>query len=51
MVSDCEALLNLRDDLAGTATLNWSLSTAIESWDGVTVGGTPKPRHGAEPAQ
>ena len=42
LVSDCEALLNLREELAGTAALNWSLSTAIESWDGVTVGGTPK---------
>ena len=37
LVGDCEALLNLRDTLAGTATLNWSVDTAITSWDGVTV--------------
>ena len=41
LVSDCEALLTLRDALAGTATLDWSEDTAISSWDGVTVGGTP----------
>ena len=42
LVSDCEALLGLRDALAGTARLDWSLSTAIEDWAGVTVSGTPK---------
>ena len=42
LVSDCEALLNLRDELAGTAALNWSLDTTITSWGGVTVGGTPR---------
>ena len=41
LVSDCEALLTLRDALAGTATLDWSEDTAISSWDGLTVGGTP----------
>ena len=42
LVSDCEALLGLKDDLAGTASLNWSLDRAIASWAGVTVGGTPE---------
>ena len=42
LVVDCEVLLGLRDALAGTGTLNWSLDTAIESWDGVTVGGAPR---------
>ena len=42
LVGDCKALLDLKDDLAGTASLNWSLDTAITSWDGVTVGGTPR---------
>ncbi len=42
LVSDCEVLLAAKDTLRGTATLNWSLDTAITSWDGVTVGGTPK---------
>ena len=41
LVSDCEALLAARDTLAGTGTLNWSGSTAIGSWDGVTLGGSP----------
>ena len=41
LVQDCEVLLALKDTLAGTATLNWSTSTAITSWDGVTTAGTP----------
>ena len=36
-MTDCEALLAARDTLAGSGTLNWSGSTAIGSWDGVTV--------------
>ena len=31
----------MKDELAGTATLNWIMDRAITSWDGVTVGGTP----------
>ena len=42
LVGDCEALLALKDDLAGAVTLNWGLGTPITSWDGVTVGGTPR---------
>ena len=42
LVPDCETLLSLRDTLAGTAILNWDLYTPITSWDGVTVGGTPR---------
>ncbi len=42
LVSDCETLLGLKDQLAGTARLNWSTGTAMSSWDGVTIGGTPK---------
>ena len=34
------ALLAARDTLAGTATLNWSVDTAITNWDGVTVSST-----------
>ena len=41
LVADCEALLAARDTLAGSGTLNWSGSTAIAAWDGVTVGGSP----------
>ena len=42
LVADCEALLASRDTLAGTGTLDWSASTPIANWDGVTVGGTPQ---------
>ena len=37
----CMALLAAKDTLRGTATLNWSVDTAISSWDGITTGGTP----------
>ena len=38
---DCDALLAGKDALRGTATLNWSTSTAMSSWDGITTGGDP----------
>ena len=42
LVSDCETLLGARDTLVGTGTsLNWSASTPMTSWDGVTMEGTP----------
>ena len=41
LVHDCEALLAAKDTLRGTATLDWSASTAIASWEGVTTSGTP----------
>ena len=41
IISDCESLLAARDILAGNGSLNWSPSTPIKDWDGVTVGGTP----------
>ena len=41
LVNDCEVLLAAKDTLRGTATLNWSVDTAIASWDGVSVSGTP----------
>ena len=41
LVSDCEALLDARDVLVGLGgPLNWSASTPIAQWDGVTVDGT-----------
>ena len=42
LVSDCEALLDAKDTLRGTATLNWSAGASISQWDGITVGGTPR---------
>ena len=40
LVSDCDTLLEARDTLAGTGTLNWSANVPIGNWDGITVGGT-----------
>ena len=42
LVSDCEILLELRDELAGSAFLNWSPHVAVDSWDGITVSGSTK---------
>ena len=42
LVSDCDSLLAARVTLRGTATLNWSHSTDIENWEGVTLSGAPK---------
>ena len=39
LMLDCFALLAAKDELRGTGTLNWSVDTAIGSWDGVTTGG------------
>ena len=41
MISDCQALLTARDILVGSGRLNWSASTPIKDWDGITVGGAP----------
>ena len=41
LISDCEALLGMKDKLRGTASLNWDAGTAITGWDGVTSSGTP----------
>ena len=38
LLSDCNALLDARDDLRGTAALNWSPATDVGDWEGVTVG-------------
>ena len=37
LVSDCEALLEARDKLAGTGSLNWSEDLPIAEWDGITL--------------
>ena len=41
LMRDCIEVLGLKDTLRGTATLNWSVDTAITGWDGVTLSGTP----------
>ena len=42
LVADCVALLNARDTLRGTASLNWSPNTPITQWEGVAVYGDPR---------
>ena len=42
LASDCEALLEARDALAGSGSLNWSESAPIAKWDGITLRGTPE---------
>lgn len=42
LVADCEVLLAVRDTLAGSGSLNWSADVAIERWDGIGVGGSPR---------
>ena len=42
LVADCNALLAARDELRGTAALNWSASLPITSWKGVRLGGSPR---------
>ena len=42
LLRDCSILLDLKGALAGAATLNWSKNTAIASWNGVTLSGTPQ---------
>ena len=41
LVADCEMLLSARDTLEGAARLNWSASTPIEDWEGISIGGAP----------
>ena len=41
LAADCATLLASKDTLRGTATLDWSADTAMESWDGVSIEGTP----------
>ena len=40
LVADCDALLAAVDILPGEATLNWTASTPIARWQGVTLGGS-----------
>ena len=37
LLADCDTLLSVKTELAGEAALNWSVSIAIERWDGITV--------------
>ena len=37
LLENCEALFANRDEVAGTATLNWSATSSISTWEGVTL--------------
>ena len=41
LVHDCEALLEGKDTLQGSATLDWAATSAVTGWEGITTGGTP----------
>ncbi len=41
LARDCEILLVVMDTLRGTGTLNWDVSLAMATWDGVAIGGSP----------
>ena len=42
LVADCITLLDLMDALRGTATLDWSESKLITSWEGITLSLSPQ---------
>ena len=41
LLRDCQSLLDSRDALAGTATLNWSGTIPMAAWQGIQLGGNP----------
>ena len=41
LVGDCKVLLGLRDELAGTESLNWDTGLSITDWQIITVSGSP----------
>ena len=41
LVTDCKALLDARDKLAGNVYLDWDAEAAISSWEGVSISGSP----------
>ena len=42
LISDCEVLLQARDSLAGTGSLDWRQDLAITEWQGITLEGLPE---------
>ena len=41
LAQDADLLLAIRDELAGEASLNWSIGVPVDEWDGVTLSGAP----------
>ncbi len=48
LVGDCEALKTVRDVMAHNITLNWGSGVPIDSWEGITIGGSPRRVTGLE---
>ena len=48
LVEDCKVLLGLRDELAGTAYLDWESGLPISGWLGITISGSPSRVSGLE---
>ena len=42
LMLDCMALLTSKNTLAGSATLEWSVDSAMTGWEGITMAGTPR---------
>lgn len=38
LVADCEVLIAVKDTLAGSGTLNWSVNLDLRDWHGITIG-------------
>ena len=38
LAKDCNILLNIRDELSGTGSLNWSANLDMRDWTGITFG-------------
>ena len=41
LVADCRVLLTIRDELAGTSSLNWDTGLAMTRWQGIRISGAP----------
>ena len=39
LTQDCMTLLEAKDELRGSAALNWSVDVAMAEWEGITTGG------------
>ena len=50
LVEDCRVLLGLRDELAGSAGLNWNETLPIGRWEGVFLEGSPPRVYSVAPA-
>ena len=41
LVEDCKILIGLRDELAGSGSLNWDTQLAMTSWQYIRISGSP----------